>query len=91
MFLVIGIRRLRLCHAEPNYCLRELNQPSPVAVVPLVALTPPCRACFMNSFGDPRYRFSLGCQPLDSKRMLRASLSFFANLAVLAPHLQHHT
>ena len=29
MFLVIGIRRLRFCHAEPNYCLSELGQPSP--------------------------------------------------------------
>ena len=29
-------------------------------------------ACIVNSFGDPRKRFSLGCQPLDSKRMLRA-------------------
>ena len=59
----------------------ELGQPSPV---------------------DPRKRFSLGCQPLYSKRMLRAYSSvlgcpthgsprFLANLAALAPHLQHHT
>ena len=58
-------------------------------------------ACSVNNFGDPRKRFSLGCHPLDSKRMLRAhygdlgctthgSPSFFANLAALAPHLQHH-
>ena len=40
MFLVIGIRRLRFCHAEPNYRLSELGQPSPVTVVPLVALPP---------------------------------------------------
>ena len=32
VFLVIGIRRLRICR-----CLSELSQPSPVADVPLVA------------------------------------------------------
>ena len=41
-FLVIGTRRLRFCHAEPNYCLPDLSQPSPVTVVPLVTLPPPC-------------------------------------------------
>ena len=25
VFLVIGIRRLRICRAEPNYCLPELS------------------------------------------------------------------
>ena len=42
VFLVIKICRLRLCHAEPNCCLSELGQPSPVTVVFLVALAPPC-------------------------------------------------
>ena len=71
-FLIIGIRRLRFCHAEPVSCLPEFSQLSPIAVVPLVALPPPC-PCIVNSFGDPRKRFSLGCQPL-GKRMLRAVL-----------------
>ena len=47
VFLVIGIRRLRICRAEPNYCLPELRCPSPVAVVPLVALLPP-RPCLLR-------------------------------------------
>ena len=50
VFLVIGIRRLRICHAEPNYCLPELSQPSPVAVVPLVALPPPCPCLHREQF-----------------------------------------
>ena len=43
LLLVIGIRRLCFCHAEPNYCLPEFSQPSPAAD-PLVALPPadPC-------------------------------------------------
>ena len=41
MFLVIGIRRLRFCHAEPSNCLPVLRQPSTIAFVPLVALPPP--------------------------------------------------
>ena len=49
-FLVIGIRRLRFCHAEPNYCSPELSQPSPVAVVPLVALPPPCPCLHREQF-----------------------------------------
>ena len=58
VLLVVRICRLRLCRAEPNYCS-------------LVAVPPPCPCLHLNSFGDPRKRFSLGCQPLDSKRMLR--------------------
>ena len=47
VFLVIGIRRLRICRAEPYYCLPELRCPNPVAVVPLVALLPP-RPCLLR-------------------------------------------
>ena len=47
VFLVIGICRLRIRHAEPNYCLPELRCPSPVAVVPLVTLLPP-RPCLLR-------------------------------------------
>ena len=47
VFLVIGIRRLRICRAEPNYCLPELRCPSPVAVVPLVASLP-TRPCLLR-------------------------------------------
>ena len=50
VFLVIGIRQLRFCRAEPNYCLPELSQPSPVAVVPLVALPPPCPCLHREQF-----------------------------------------
>ena len=50
VFLVVGIRRLRFCHAEPNYCLPELSQPSPLTVVPLVALPPPCPCLHREQF-----------------------------------------
>ena len=60
MFLVIGIRRLRFCHAEPNYCLPELSQPSPIAVVPLVALPPPCPCLHREQFRRSKKAILLG-------------------------------
>ena len=60
VFLVIGIRRLRICRAEPNYCLPELSQPSPVAVVPLVALPPPCPCLHREQFRRSKKAILLG-------------------------------
>ena len=59
VLLVIGIGRLRICRAEPNCCLSELSQPSPVRSCPLGSFAAHlAHACFVNSLGDPRYRFS---------------------------------
>ena len=42
VLLIVRVCRLRFCDAEPIHCLLELGQPSFVAVVHLVALTPTC-------------------------------------------------
>ena len=60
VFLVIGIRRLRFCRAEPNYRLPELSQPSPIAVVPLVALPPPCPCLHREQFRRSKKAILLG-------------------------------
>ena len=59
LLLVIGIRRLCFCHAEPNYCLPEFSQPSPAAD-PLVALPPPDPCLHREQFRRSKKAILLG-------------------------------
>ena len=99
---VSGDTWLRSCLAEPIHCLSELSPPNFVAVVRLVALSPP-RPCLLCEqlqgskktffLGDASRRTASVCFAQTPETWVRSehgSTSFFANLAALAPHMQHH-